>query len=50
LAATWKFIAVDYPGTKRTSLFHLYALAPAIAHATTEEKLANVEQDIDKIL
>ena len=50
LAATWKFIARDYPTTDRTALVRLYALASAIGHATSEEELTDVEQDIDDIL
>jgi hypothetical protein len=50
LAATWKFIARDYPANKRTALVRLYALASVIGHATSAEELANVEQDIDVIL
>jgi TRAP transporter TAXI family solute receptor len=50
LAATWKFIARDYPANNRTALVRLYALASVIGHATSAEELANVEQDIDVIL
>jgi TRAP transporter TAXI family solute receptor len=50
LAATWKFIARDYPTTSRTALVHLYALASVIGHATSEKELLDVEQDIDEIL
>jgi TRAP transporter TAXI family solute receptor len=50
LAATWKFIARDYQTSDWTALVRLYALASVIGHATSEEELANVEQDIDDIL
>ena len=50
LAATWKFIARDYPTTNPTALVRLYALASVIRHATSEEELTEVEQDIDDIL
>jgi hypothetical protein len=50
LAATWKFIARDYPTTSRTALVHLYALASVIGHATSEKELIDLEQDIDDIL
>ncbi len=50
LAATWKFIARDYPTANRTALVRLYALASVIGDATCEEELADVEQDIDDIL
>ena len=50
LAATWKFVARDYPTTHRTALVRLYALASVIRHATSEEELTNVEQNIDDIL
>jgi hypothetical protein len=50
LAATWKFIARDPSTAERKALVRLYALAPPIGHATSEEELADAEQAIDDIL